>query len=767
MVRISKIVIWSTFVLGLTAVVIVAIAVRLIEPPTHFFTPGSHVVTYQDGSFAHVRLSEDERWRIATAIKDIDPDYIESLIRLEDKRFYQHGGVDLIALLRATYTNLRRAKVISGASTITMQLVRVREPRPRTITSKFVEILRAWQLEAHLSKNQILESYLQYIPFGKNIEGVEAASLSYFGHRANELSKEEICILLAVPQNPNKRYPSKKNHQRLQKAQLQIAKKLYPASSITPSAPSKLTPFPRHAMHAATWLLDQNPTEDIVHSTLDRGTQKQVVTLLRSYKNQLNHQGIFNAVIVAVEINNAAVRALVGNIDFWDKSHSGQFPGFLIARSTGSTLKSIIYALAIDEGKYMPRALVADLPVQYGTYIPKNYNGKFNGLVRLDVALAQSLNIPFVSILRDIKTSNFIYTLQSWGLESLSQQKGYYGLSAAIGAVELTALELTKLYTILANDGKLHDLRFLENTPLSPPIRALSPAAAYLTRQALRTKDRPDFPDRQFFNGLPPQVFWKTGTSYGHKDAWAIGGLGRYVVSVWLGNFDQRPSQKLIGAQSAGPILFDILEALEPDFIDRDTKPNDLEPITVCAYSGYPAHRGCPATKINYTRKDNVPTEVCPFHIELTIDNDSGLALNPLCEHHFPNRSTQKFLRPPPGLENYFTREARQLPLVPDLHPLCTGTIAKTAPTIQNPRTGQIVILVPGVSTSDQDIPLRAHSSEKKLAWFMDGAFLGYSNSTNEIWWTPTVGKHELVVSDQAGRTTQSHFEVRLGVATP
>lgn len=771
---------------ALVGIAAVHVAARLVPLPDDFFTPGSQVVAFEDGSFAHVFLSPDDKWRIPVRLAEVDPAYLQALLRLEDKRFYQHGGVDVAAVLRAAITNLSRGRVVSGASTLTMQLVRVREVRPRSLGSKVVEAFRALQLEARMSKAEILAAYLEYVPYGRNVEGLEAAALSYFGHRATALSAEEIATLLAVPQNPNARYPKAANEARLTEARDEIAARLVAWGALDGDAarlaevraapvPVRLRAFPRLLPHAAYWLAARYPDRARIETTLQRGVQKQAEEALTRSTSDLLNKDIHHGAVVVVEHETAKVRALVGSFDFFADAPGSQIAGFDVPRSPGSALKPFIYGLALDEGLVLPEHLVLDVPVAFGTYVPKNYDGRFSGLVRAEEALSRSLNVPFVNLLHEVGVDRFVGHLEAWGVGSLSQRPGYYGLSAAIGGMELTPLELAGLYTMLAHDGVYRDLRWLEDgAPTSGPapsaprevpgVRGLSSGAAFLVQRALRIKDRPDFPARRRFTGVPPHIHWKTGTSYGHRDAWAAGSGARHTAVVWLGNFDQSPSAHLVGAEAAGPVLFDVLEGLEAGAPppEPEAPPKDLTRVEVCAYSGHLPGPGCPHTTWVWARRQAVPTEPCPYHVALDVDDATGLALTPECRegraHH-----EERFLIWPARLRRWLAASARHAPEPPAFHPDCRGSVSDRPPRILSPGAGQLALLIPGVAAREQEIPLAAESASDQLSWFVDGRFLGTVRADEHLWWTPQPGRHLVVVTDEAGRSAEQAVSVRMG----
>ena len=760
----------AVLVLGAVAAVVVAVAARVFGPPGDFFGPGSQTVTFRDGSVAHVFLSPDEKWRVPVRLSDVDPRYIEALIRLEDKRFYHHPGVDVLAVARALVKNVQRGRVVSGASTLTMQLVRVREPRPRTVRSKLVEAFRALQLEVRYDKRTLLEAYLTYIPFGRNIEGVQAAALAYFGHGANALSSDEIATLLAVPQNPNRRVPSPNNRARLTRARDRIAARLAdwgvgrigaPAESVAASAvPGRLVPFPRLAPHAAFWFRAQYPGQARIDTTLDRGVQRTAERLMASAAPGLLRRGIHNGAAVVVDHHRAEVRALVGNFDFWDAEHGGQIAGFARPRSPGSTLKPLLYALAIDAGRVLPEHLVLDVPMRFGSYRPKNYDGRFDGLVRLEGALSRSLNVPFVHLLAEIGVERFIGHLSSWGVESLVDTPGHYGLSAAIGGLEVTPLELAGLYTILAAEGRYRAPVWRPGRRTAGFERALSEGAVFLTGRALAKKDRPDFPSRRRFTQIPPRIRWKTGTSYGHRDAWAVGYDTAYTVAVWTGNFNNASSRALVGAEAAAPILFDLLEgfARGGSGPGRERPPDDLSRIEVCAYSGHVPTAACPHRTGAWARTARVPTTPCPYHVHADIDVASGLVLSPECRSRFAYE-TRAFLRWPGRLERWLSDEHRRGPSSPSFHPACRA-MSKRGPSMVSPEAGARALLIAGLPATSQEIPLVADGGAGRLSWFVDGEFVGTAHARDRLWWTPKEGRHLVVVTDERGRSARRILRV-------
>ncbi|WP_395855606.1 penicillin-binding protein 1C [Cystobacter fuscus] len=770
--------------LAVLSLLLAALAAAWWVPlPERLLERHSVVVEYRDGTVAHVFLAPDERWRVPTVLEEVDPAYVQALLALEDKRFAWHPGVDPLAVVRAALTNVLRGRRVSGASTLTLQLVRVLEPRPRTFSSKLVESLRAAQLELRLSKREILSAYLQFVPYGRNMEGVEAAALAYFGHRATHLSAAEMATLLAVPQNPNRRFPSPANVARLQAARDSVASRLLdagalplgpPEARVTPEAvlaevratplPSRLMPFPREAPHAAAWLRAQRPGQLVLRTTLDAGSQRLTERVMREAAPGLRAQAIHNGAAVVVDRERAEVVALVGSLDFFDTAHGGQIPGFATARSPGSALKPFIYALAIDEGLAGPEQRVADIPAAYGTYAPRNFDGKFQGLVRLESALSQSLNLPFVKLLQQLGVERFLGTLRLAGVTSLNPEPGHYGLSASVGGIELSPLEVAGLYLALAENGRARPLRVLAEDAPGEAQELFSRGAAWLTRRALSLRDRPDFPARRQLTGLPSQVHWKTGTSFGHRDAWAAGSGPRHTAVVWTGNFDNSPSVHLVGAETSGPLLFDILEGLAPrgrtEAPDLAVPP-DLTQVEVCAWSGHLPTEACTQRKLVYAERSHVPTAVCPYHQQVEVEVATGLAVSPACR---AGRRTEMrvFLSWPASVRRWLDEQHRLLPQPPAFAPGCEPGGARRAPQIISPGAGQVTLLIPGLSADQQEVPLEAESEEdRELAWFVDGEFLASARADERVWWAPSEGTHEIVVSDDRGLTARRILKVR------
>ena len=738
-------------------------------------TGWSTVVEYRDGKPAYVFLSSDDKWRLRVELERIDPKLVDALVALEDKRFWSHHGVDPVAIVRAALTDIVHARRVSGGSTVSMQLARLLEPRPRTIPNKLVDMFRAVQLDLRLSKREILEQYLSRTPYGENVEGIESASWAYFGHGPQHLTPVEIATLLAVPQGPQRFAPTPANVSRLRARRDAILGKLIDDGVFAPidaasavadaglnAPPDHLRPMPREAPHAAVSLHAHHPGETRIRSTLDAGLQALVEREVTLRTAELHRKNIFGASVVVVDHRTREVVALVGNLDFNDAKHGGQIAMFERARSPGSTLKPMLYALAIDRGLALPEYLVADVPNQYGTYRPRNFDGDWAGLVTLREALSRSLNLPFVDLLDQLGVETFVGELSRMGVSSARAVPGQYGLSMIIGGIEVTPLELAGMYATLAENGVYRPLRLVDRDSFAGIQPIFSPGVAWLTRQTLALKDRPDFPRRRDVNGVPAEIHWKTGTSFGFRDAWAAGSGPAYTAVVWTGNPDQKPSADLVGSEAAGPLLFDVLEGVadRAHLRGETTPPNDLVEVEVCAYSGHIPTEACEHRIKVLAPIHAVPTTPCPDHPAYDVDA-SGHAVLPACRTPGTDYVRRSFVVLPSAVTAWLAERERELPEAPAFAEGCAGDAGGSPPIIITPGEGQIVTLIPGVSTKSQVVPLSASTRAATLSWFVDGALVGTAAASERLYWTPTSGKHEIVVSDDAGRKARRVLQVR------
>lgn len=736
-------------------------AIVIIPLPNRLSEPGSPTVYYEDGRVAHTFLSPDDRWRISINLDDIDPNYINALIAIEDKRFWWHIGFDPIAVLRATAQNVFHGEVVSGASTITMQLIRVLEPRKRTIFSKMIEAFRASQLEYYYSKDEILSFYLTFVPYGKNIEGVEAASILYFGHRANHLDSREISTLISVPQNPNSRFPSPQNHDRLLWSRDHIghlldSKGLLPYSEaqnfsdvFAHPPPLALKDFPRDAMHASFWLRGKTPEAERIKTHLNLELQSQIEQLVSLNMDDLKQKDIHHISVIVVDNKSAEVKALVGGFDFFDKHTGSQIPSFTIPRNCGSTLKPFLYAYALDSGTVLPSTLIRDIPEQYGGYTPRNFYGRYEGLVPLEVALVRSLNAPFIRLLSDVGFGEFASLLLRMGGDSIESRIQDYGLSIMLGA-ELTPLELAEMYSTFGNNGVHKPLSITEFDDLDVEEYLFSPASVWLTEQTLKRRDRPDFPTQSINSSSSRPMAWKTGTSVGFRDAWSAGWYGDYTVVVWVGNLDFRSSIELVGAQSAAPIFFDVIDALPKQA--QTEKPEDIVDVRVCRFSGSLSHSFCSTTSTKGI-VDRIPTKECPYHQEYEVSNVTQKRVFPGCREGISTHR-RRYLVFPSAVQRWIPGEVEPLPEIsPNCEPHYLSHPNADNLRVLSPYSGQISILLKGVPANKQPVSFWADYPDPSaiLKWYVGDNLVATEPAGTVAYWAPVVGKHLLKVKDNFG----------------
>lgn len=757
------------------------LAVHLVPLPDRLEPPVSRTVSYRDGELAHVFLADDGRWRIDADHRQVDPAYLEALFALEDKRFYRHPGVDVVAIVRASLSNAQRGRVVSGASTITMQVVRMAEPRPRTLRSKAVEAFRALQVERHYTKEEILDAYLRLLPYGQNYEGLETAAQVYFGHDASRLTPDQIATLLAVPMAPSARYPSPANAERLRDARDEIAHRLlaqgalprgHRSSSLTDEqamiaiaatpVPTGFRRMPREIPHVAYQLRARYRDTPHIHTAIDRSAQRIVESMVQHHRENIAELGGDHVAVVVMDHQTGEVVAAVGSFDYFRGGAGQQIAAYDVPRSTGSILKPFLLARAIDLGVATPSHRVLDVPVDFGGYRPENFDGTFEGLVRLDDALVRSLNVPFVNLLNQTGVEDFQVILSRLGLSVLDEAVDHRGLSLVVGGVEASPIEVAQMYSALARQGDPLKPRRLAGSgaPISQAVDGpLTAESAHLVTQVLQTRDRPDFAGRMRLRGHAPFA-WKTGTSMGFRDAWTAGYGEQYVVVAWAGNLDHRPGRYLVGERAAAPLFFDVIEALDGGLPAYRPAPAGMTSVEVCAFSGHLPTAACDHTTHVDHPSRSVPTRPCPYHSHVDVDVHTGESVHRGCQGD-REVETRAFLDLP-SLVTAFYDPTGQLGAVPPAAPGCDRPHRQdTGPRIVSPRPDIRVALIPGVAWDAQQIPLEAHrETAGEVHWFLNGRHLATVRAGARLWWEPTPGTHEIVVTDSQGRSDRRRVVV-------
>ncbi|MFP4017129.1 MAG: penicillin-binding protein 1C, partial [Halanaerobiales bacterium] len=586
---------FKTFLVVLLLFVIIISSLLIFSPIDRddLYKSQSTLVFSSEGEILRAFVSDDDMWRLWTPLEEISPDLKKFVLTYEDRYFYYHPGINPISLVRAMIQNMNSGRVISGGSTITMQIARMIDSKPRTLKNKMIEALRAIQLELTFSKDDILEIYLNMAPYGGNIEGIEAASWMYFEKSSRELSNGEAALLAALPNNPENLRPDR-NQQLAVASRDKVLARMYEYNVLTKESyqqaleegvPNSRIKWPIRAPHLARYLHLNNDNNKLV-STIKLDIQEKAENFLKRHVASLDDMGITNGAVVIIDNNTHQLVAMVGSADFFSEINEGQVNGALAARSPGSALKPFLYALAIDNGFISPVTYLEDVPVDYSGYEPENYDRTYNGLVSAREALEQSLNVPAVNLSDQMTDGHYFYDfLRDMELSTIRSENDY-GLSLVLGGCEITLLELTELYSIFANRGYLIETQILSNGKKLLEKKVFNSGTTFIISEILSEITRPDLPRVWEFTDLP-KIAWKTGTSYGHKDAWSIGYNKQYTIGVWIGNFNAKSTPYIIGSYAAAPLLFDLFnEISRPNEIDWYSKPYIVNKRMVCSVSG-------------------------------------------------------------------------------------------------------------------------------------------------------------------------------------
>ena len=750
----------------LALLVLLALPRWLPKPPLSSLAPSSRSITAAGGELLRLTLASDEQYRLWTPLDDIAPPMREAVLLYEDRWFYWHIGVNPWALVRAagaTAVGQRRM----GGSTITMQLARrAYGIDSRDLKGKLRQMAAALWLEWRYSKRDILEAYLNVAPFGGNIEGVGAASLVYLRKPARLLTAAEALNLAVIPQNPRKRLGEfagapasaelRAARQRL--VQRWVAK--FPADARLAEANALQTPFktraslPFHAPHLVDALSRQSGERELVAS-VDLPTQKVLERVLGEYVKSRQDVGINNACALLVDTSTMQVKALVGSADYRSEAIAGQVNCALSRRSPGSTLKPFIYGLALDQGLIHSASILKDAPSSYGGFSPENFDGRFAGPLPAQEALIRSRNLPAVDLASRLTRPNLYDFLKLGGVQKLASES-HYGLALALGGGELTPEELVQFYAMLANRGQWQEVQYLAHAkPAQPPLTLLSAAASHITLDMLRQSPRPDT-----FAPARPAVAWKTGTSWGFRDAWTAGVFGRYALVVWVGNFDGSSNPALIGIEAAAPLFLRIVDALRAERLAPAemafTQPTDLQMIEVCAASGDLPNDACKVRHAAWFIAGKSPIRQSTLHRTVLIDTRSGkLACAP-----GPHTREETFEYWPSDMLALFKRAG--LPLRQPPEGACSqATVTDGAPHIVLPLRG--VTHMQRVN-QPQPIQLRAEAGTGTvLHWFVQDTLLGQSRpGETRAWRPPQAGRYTLRVVDADGRSETRELTVEL-----
>lgn len=750
-------------------------------PQPLFAKTHAQVLLDRQGRLLSAHIAEDGQWRFP-ALEKVPDKFATALIQFEDRRFREHSGVDILALSRASYDNLRQQRIVSGASTLSMQVIRIaRANPPRTLSEKLVELFRAWRLESVYSKEQILQLYASHAPFGGNVVGLEAAAWRYFARDPEQLSWAEHAMLAVLPNNPALIHPGRNRTALLQKRN-RLLTRLYAVQALSkldydlaiaeplPEAPHLL---PRLAPHLLDTLSIRYPQGERFRSTLDANLQQQLSTLAQRTGEQLALEGIQNLAILVLDNRSMETVAYIGNRP--DMSYHAEF-GHAIdlvqrPRSTGSTLKPFLFADLLEQGLLLPDSLVADVPVNYTGFSPQNFNRQYHGAVTAREALARSLNIPFVNLLSLRGVEPFLMYLRQMGFQHMQRSAQDYGLSLVLGGAEASLWDLTVAYANLAHLAQRpttkqaywqQGRRLQSEIANTNRVATLSTASAWLTLDSILGVARPG--DEGYWDKFSSsrKVAWKTGTSYGQRDAWAIGTTPEYTVGVWVGNANGEGRAGLTGTQSAAPILFNTFNFL-PTSKGWFQRPDaQLTEVNICREDGYLSNGFCTTQPVNLPNSSHF-ARITPYHQRIYLDETQQWRVNSDCESVAKMQARDWFILPPEQAHYYQQYHADYQPL-PPWRADCMAAVANQADALSvvYPQEGTQIYLPRELDGRLGEVVFRAvpPHPEDLLYWHLDNQFLGTSQNFHQLATQPAAGKHRLAVVDEAGNRVERNFEV-------
>jgi len=726
----------------------------------------STIITDNRGQMIHAFLTSDDKWRMETSLDEISPMLRKTIVQKEDRFFYYHHGVNPFAIVRACFNNIFQLKRTSGASTITMQVARALERKPRNYTNKLKEIFRAVQLELKYSKSDILRMYCSLLPYGGNIEGVKAASLLYFNKDPDHLSLAEITALSIIPNKPSTLVPGKNNIEIKRHRDMwlnRFAKQgVFTQKEITdalgePFEASRGT-FPVIAPHLARELKRSGST--LVRSSLDVNIQNKAEKIVRDYTRSTGLRGIRNAAVMVIDNATHRVVAYVGSAAFDDTLDAGQVNGINAVRQPGSTLKPFVYGMCIDEGLITPRSTITDVQVSYDGYAPENYDRRFHGYVTATYALEHSLNIPAVKALQLLGKDRFVAMLGACQFRQVRADQKKLGLSLILGGCGATLSELTGLYSALANEGEYVAPVLTMDRTSTHAVPLMSSAAAFMITDILSNVNRPDFPLSWQSTGHMPKIAWKTGTSYGRRDAWSIGYNKKFTVGVWAGNFSGKGVPDLSGAEIATPLLFRLFNTIDYDSDEAwFTKPSDCDLRMVCSETGMPPGEHCAATVSDYFIPMISPTRPCDNTREEIVSPAADKSYCRLCMPQ-TGYKRKRYKIVPPEMQLWLDERGIAYDKVPPHNPSCEQVFRTGKPVIMSPRAGSEYL----ISKSEPEplqLQCRAENDVSTVYWYIDNRFYKAAVPGAPVFFVPSEGPVKISCTDDKGRNRDSWISVR------
>lgn len=754
-------------------ITVLLIAYYFCLPRPLFDAPTATVIECKNGILLGAKIANDGQWRFPE-IDSVPEKFKICLLNFEDAYFYQHIGFNPISMAKAIGANLSAGKTVRGGSTITQQVIRLsRENQKRSYGEKFIELLLATRLEFGASKEKILQLYASHAPYGGNVVGLEMAAWRYFGLLPYQLSWAESATLAVLPNAPSLIYPGK-NQIRLLEKRNRLLKKLFEENSIDKTTyelalleilPQKPFAIPDAAPHFVEYIAKQKKGERVL-TTLDQNLQQNVNAIVKQHYEILKQNQVHNASVLVLDVKTRQVLAYVGNTPT-DKFHEKDVDMVHANRSTGSVIKPLLYNAMLDAGELLPDMLVPDVPTQIAGYTPENFNEDYGGAIEAKKALARSLNIPAVRLLQSYGLQKFRDQLDVFKLGGLTKSADHYGLTLILGGAESNLWDLCKTYANLASTVHHFNMSsseyykneftnpiWLQNESLdfgskSTEKTVFDAGSIYLTFEAMKEVNRPEGNESWEFYDSSKQIAWKTGTSFGNKDAWAIGVTNDYVVGVWVGNADGEGRPNVSGVASAAPILFDVFDVLPES--DWFLKPFDeFIAVDVCTESGFLATPICPSKTIDIPKKQNY-VNACAFHQTIHLDKNKQFRVNSSCEDLSQTFAESWFVLPP--IQEFYYKKSH--PLYTSLPPFRNDCIAVNTPTMEfiYPKNGTKIILAKNFDGNKNELIFKlAHAKpETKVFWYLNSTFVKETKDFHEIALLPDAGIQTISVVDELG----------------
>ena len=759
----------------------------LCLPSPLFKDPSSFIVNDYKGNLLSAKIAKDGQWRFPEN-DNVNPKLFTSMLAFEDQYFLQHYGINPVSTWRAFKQNKKAGKIVSGGSTITMQLIRLaRKHQKRTYSEKVIELIMALRLELTYSKITIFKLYVSHAPFGTNVVGANAAAWRYFGRELSQLSWAECATLAVLPNSPSIIYPGK-NQDKLKQKRNRLLYKLLRLNyidmetyqlSIQEPLPKKPFPLPNNARHLLNRAITENNSDNNITTTIDAQLQNRALEIIAKHATHLKYNDIHNVCALILDVNKNEVISYIGNTPLRDKEPHGEEVDVITSnRSTGSLLKPYLYGFMIQDGQLLPNMLVSDIPTQIAGYVPQNFNYTYDGAVPAKQALSRSLNIPAVKLLQQYTIDKFLDRLKQIGLSSMNRSADNYGLSLILGGGESKLWDMCSAYASMArvlnhynNSQKYNEDDWKKPTYLQTKIKQqnsnntshtiplLSASSIWLTFEAMAEVSRPDIDVSWQRLGNAQKIAWKTGTSFGFRDGWAIGISGNYVVGVWVGNADGEGRPGLTGISAAAPILFELFGALPKS--EWFKKPmQDLKQVTVCKQSGCLASIHCIDLKKEWIPKFSHFSTVCAYHKLIHVDASEQYRVTDACLSPTDMKTIPWFILPPVQ-EYYFKTKNPTYKTLPPYKQGCEPAIEKSMEMIY-PKIGTI-IYVPSELSGEQGktiFEIAHRNASNTVFWHLDGLLVGTTRDIHQLGSNPMKGKHTLSLSDNTGETLTIPFEV-------